>query len=183
MNMSFIPTSQLVAPETSRRENDLVARLAGSSAVQGFDAAGGAILRYGLVAILLFFGAFKFTAVEANGIQPLIANSPLMSSLYSLGSLRAVSNGIGALEIAIALLIVTRRFSPALSAIGSLGAVGIFATTLTFLFSTPGAWVSVPGFPVPVTSATGAFLVKDVFLLGAALWSAAESLRAARLGR
>jgi len=28
---------------------------------------------------------------------------------------------------------------------------------------------------IPVTSAGGAFVIKDVFLLGAAMWSAAES--------
>lgn len=173
--MSSVPASQFVATNASRRGSDL------ASAAEALEASGQAVLRYGLVAMLLFFGAFKFTAVEANGIQPLIANSPFMSWLYSVGSLRAVSDGIGAVEIAVALLIAARRFSPGLSAIGSLGAVGIFATTLTFLFSTPGAWVSVPGFPVPVTSGTGAFLIKDAFLLGAALVSAAESLRAVRL--
>ncbi len=172
--MSSVPTSPFLATDASPRR-DLVA---GSFAAKGLDAAGKAVLRYGLVAMLLFFGAFKFTAVEANGIQPLIANSPFISWLYSVASVRAVSNGIGAVEIAIALLIATRRFSPGLSAIGSLGAVGLFATTLTFLFSTPGAWVSVPGFPLPVTSGTGAFLIKDAFLLGAALVSAADSLRA-----
>jgi reactive chlorine resistance protein C len=56
----------------------------------------------------------------------------------------------------------------------------MFATTLSFLFSTPGVWVAVPGFPLPVPNGIGAFLVKDLFLLGAALWSAAESLRAVR---
>jgi len=38
--------------------------------------------------------------------------------------------------------------------------------------------VGTPGFPLAVPNATGAFLVKDVFLLGAALWSAGEALRA-----
>jgi len=181
MNMSSIPDSQIVTLEApGRRGNDPIARLAHSSAVERLDGAAGAVLRYGLVAIILFFGAFKFTAAEANGIQPLVANSPLLSWLYAVGSLRAVSNGIGVAEIAIALLIATRRISPALSAIGSLGAVAMFATTLSFLFSTPGIWVSVPGFPLPVTNETGAFLIKDVFLLGAALWSAAESLHAVR---
>ena len=144
--------------------------------VRQIDAAGAVLLRYGLVAILLFFGSFKFTAAEANGIQPLIANSPLLSWLYSISSLRAVSSVIGIIEIAVALLILARRFSPALCAIGSLGAVGTFAITLTFLVTTPGLWVSVPSFPLPVPNGTGAFLLKDVFLLGAALWSAAESL-------
>lgn|SRR5690242_11930999 len=173
--MSSVPASQFVA--SGRRG---IAGLARSSAAEALETSGQAVPRYGLVAMLLFFGAFKFTAVEANGIQPLIANSPLMSWLYSVGSLRAVSDGIGVVEIAVALLIATRRYSPGLSAIGSLGAVLIFATTLTFLFSTPGAWVSVPGFPVPVTSGTGAFLIKDAFLLGAALVSAADSLYAMR---
>jgi reactive chlorine resistance protein C len=167
MNMSSLAQSQFVTQ---------------SSAVEKLEVAGGAILRYGLVAIVLFFGAFKFTAAEANGIQPLVGHSPLLSWLYSVGSVRAVSDGIGAVEIALALLIASRRWSPRLSAIGSLGAIGMFATTLSFLFTTPGVWISVPGFPLPVTNEIGAFLIKDLFLLGAAVWSAAESLRAVRKG-
>jgi len=157
-----------------------IARLAASSATERLDAAAGLVLRYGLVALVLFFGAFKFTAAEANGIQPLVSNSPFLSWLYSVASVRGVSNVIGTIEIALALLIAARRFSPALSAAGSLGAVGMFATTLSFLVTTPGVWVSVPGFPLPVPNEIGAFLVKDLFLLGAALWSSAEALRAVR---
>jgi len=41
--------------------------------------AGANIIRYGLVVILLWVGLLKFTAYEAEGIQGLIANSPLMS--------------------------------------------------------------------------------------------------------
>ncbi|HWE24595.1 MAG TPA: DUF417 family protein, partial [Myxococcales bacterium] len=102
------------------------------------------------------------------------------SWMYSVAGVQGVSNVIGTLEIAIALLIAARPFSPALSAAGSLGAIVMFATTLSFLFTTPGVFVSVPGFPVAVPNETGAFLVKDVFLLGAALWSAAEALYAVR---
>jgi uncharacterized membrane protein YkgB len=51
-------------------------------------------------------------------------------------------------------------------------------TTLSFLLTTPGIWLSVPGFPLPVPNEMGCFIVKDVFLLGASLWSAAEALRA-----
>ena len=36
------------------------------------------ILRYGLVLTLLFFGAQKWTAAEAKGIQPLVAHSPFL---------------------------------------------------------------------------------------------------------
>src|SRR5947208_1905269 len=158
----------------------LIARIAATSIPDRLGVAAGAVLRYGLVAVVLFFGAFKFTAAEAAGIQPLVSHSPFLSWLYSVASVRAVSNGIGTVEIAVALLIAARPFSAALSAAGSLGAIGMFATTLSFLFTTPGVFVSVPGFPVAVPNEIGAFLVKDLFLLGAALWSAAEALYAVR---
>jgi uncharacterized membrane protein YkgB len=158
----------------------LFARIADTSFPDRLDGTAGAVLRYGLVAMLLFFGAFKFTAAEAAGIQPLVSHSPFLSWLYSVASVRAVSNGIGVIEILIAVLIGARRFSASLCALGSLAAVGLFATTVSFLVTTPGVFASVPGFPVPVPNEIGAFLVKDLFLLGAALWSAAESLRAIR---
>src|SRR5262245_14233459 len=87
---------------------------------------GGGILRYGLVGILLYLGAFKFTATEAQGIQPLIANSPLMSWLYLVTGLQGASNLIGAAEIVIAVLLAIRPFSPRATAIGSIGAILMF---------------------------------------------------------
>ena len=134
------------------------------------------VLRYGLVAILLYYGSFKFHPVEAKAIQPLIANSPLMSWMYSVLSLQAVSNFIGATEIIFAVLIALRFFNARLSAIGSLGAIVMTLTTLSLLFTTPGAWSSLPGFPLPIATSTGAFLLKDVFLLGAAIVTAGEAL-------
>jgi uncharacterized membrane protein YkgB len=82
--------------------------------------------------------------------------------------------------LVIAGLIATRRWFPGASAVGSLWAVGMFLVTLSFLFTTPGMWKSPPDFPLPVPSETDGFLAKDLFLLGAALWSAGEALRAAR---
>jgi reactive chlorine resistance protein C len=157
--------------------------LASPAAAARMETAGGAVLRYGLVAILLYFGAFKFTAVEAEAIRPLVENSPLLSWMYGVFGVRGVSNLIGITEIVAAVLIALRPWRPALSAAGSVAAVGIFAVTVSFLFTTPGAWASVPGFPLPVPGAAGGFLVEDIFLLGAALWSAGEALRAARSRR
>ena len=37
------------------------------------------LTRYGLVVVFVWIGAMKFTAYEANAIQPLVANSPFMS--------------------------------------------------------------------------------------------------------
>ena len=144
------------------------------------ESCGGAILRYGLVAILLYFGAFKFHPVEAAGIEPLVTNSPLMSWLLPILGIRGVSNLLGVTEIAIALLIALRPLLPKASALGSIVAIGMFFITLTFLFTTPGVWAHVDGFPLPVPKASGGFLIKDVFLLGAAVWSAGEAMRAVR---
>ncbi|HJU89458.1 MAG TPA: DUF417 family protein [Gemmatimonadaceae bacterium] len=142
------------------------------------DRGGGVILRYGLVGFILFFGAFKFTAAEAEAIRPLVANSPFLGWLYAVTDVRGASRLIGAAEIVIALLIASRPFAPRLSALGSAGAIAMFLTTLSFLVTTPDTWAVVEGFAVP--GAMGAFIVKDVFLLGAAMWTAGEALRSSR---
>lgn len=136
---------------------------------------GTAITRYGLVLLLLGIGAFKFTNAEAQAIQPLVSNSPLMFWLYSLLDVRGVSALIGVTEIGMAVLIALRPWSPRLSALGSLGGSLMFFTTLTFLVSTPGMWTVVEGFVVPTD---GGFLLKDIVLLGGSLWTAAEALQA-----
>jgi uncharacterized membrane protein YkgB len=133
---------------------------------------GRGVLRYGLVALLLIWGGFKFTAFEAEGIRPLVENSPLLRWLYPLVGVRGTSSLIGVVELAAALLISLRHWRPALSAVGSLLAVGTFLVTLSFLFTTPGV--------LAPTNPFGGFLMKDVMLLGAALYTAAEALEAAR---
>ncbi len=138
---------------------------------------GATVLRYGLVVILLSVGALKFTAYEAEGIEPLVANSPLMSWAYLALGLRPLSMLVGMVEIVLGLMIATRPFAPGVSAIGSLGAVGMFLITLTFLLSTPGVWQPGYGFPYP-SPMPGQFLLKDVLLLGAALWTAGEAMLA-----
>lgn len=137
----------------------------------------GIVLRYGLVLLVLWFGLFKFTPTEAQAIQPLVANSPLLSWLYAVTGVPGVSRIIGVAEIAIALLIAARPISPRAAVIGSVGAVVMFLTTLSFLVTTPGSWGRVDGVFVPVGA--GGFLIKDLLLLGAALWSGGESLAAA----
>jgi reactive chlorine resistance protein C len=131
------------------------------------------VSRYGLVIALLLIGVLKFTAAEAQGIQPLVASSPLMFWLYKVFSLQAVSNLIGVIEIAVALLIALRPYSAKLSFIGSVGAIITFVLTVSFLFSTPGAFQFSHGFPL--LGDAGQFLIKDLVLLGASLWTAAEA--------
>lgn len=137
------------------------------------------LIRYGLVLVLGWIGAMKFTAYEAGGIQGLIASSPLMSWMYEVFSVQATSNIIGVAEITAALLIAIRPISARLSLIGSVLAVCTFSATLTFLFSLPGWEKSLGGFPA--LSGSGGFLLKDIVLLGASLWTLGESLSNARL--
>lgn len=151
-------------------------RLASEQASSALLRAGALVLRYGLVLLLLWFGVFKFTPTEAQAIQPLVANSPLLSWLYSIFGLRGASRVIGVIEIASALLIAARPLSARLSAIGSIGAIVTFVTTLTFMATTPGSWAVVDGIFVP--AGAGAFLIKDLLLLGAAVWTAGEAMTA-----
>ena len=131
------------------------------------------VSRYGLVLTLLLIGVLKFTAGEAQGIQPLVANSPLMFWLYRIFSLQSVSNLIGVIEIVVALLIALRPLSARLSFIGSIGAIITFVLTVSFLLSTPGAFQFSHG--LPLLGDTGQFLIKDLVLLGASIWTAAEA--------
>jgi len=142
------------------------------------ESVGEKVIRYGLVVILLWVGALKFAAYEAESIQGLVANSPLMSWMYSVMSVQGASILIGVIEIVLGLLIATRPFAPLLSAIGSFGVIIMSLITLTFIFTTPGVWQ--PGYGFPFLSMTGAFLAKDLLMLGAAIWTAGEALRAAR---
>jgi len=143
------------------------------------ESVGAKIIRYGLVIILLWVGALKFTAYEAEGIQGLVANSPLMSWLYSVTSVRGASMLIGVIEIILGVLIATRPVAPKISAIGSIGAIITFLLTLTFVLTTPGVWQPGYGFPFP-SPMPGQFLAKDIMLLGASIWTAGEALRASR---
>jgi uncharacterized membrane protein YkgB len=141
------------------------------------EAWGVSISRFGLVVVFLLIGFLKFTTSEAAGIQPLVAHSPFLSWLYSVLSVQGVSNLIGAIEIAIAVLLALRPVSAKASFIGSLGSIVTFLLTTSFLFSTPGAVQLNHG--LPVLGDAGQFLIKDVVLLGASFWTASEALGAA----
>lgn len=139
-----------------------------------------ALTRFGLVVVFLWIGAMKFTAYEAEAIQPLVANSPFMSWLYGFFSVQAFSNWLGVLEVAIGLMIAARQISPKVSAIGSGLAAILFLGTLSFMLSTPPVWeASLGGFPA-LSVAPGQFLLKDLALLGAAVWTTGESMEAMR---
>ncbi len=164
------------ADQSLPKEEALAIAWLRANSISSLERLGTHASRYGLVITLLSIGVLKFTAGEAQGIQPLVANSPLMFWLYRIFSLQGVSNLIGLIEIVVALLMALRPLSAKLSFIGSIGAVITFVLTVSFLFSTSGAFQFSHGFPL--LGNAGQFLIKDLVLLGASIWTAAEASKA-----
>jgi uncharacterized membrane protein YkgB len=57
---------------------------------------------------------FKFATFEAEGIRPLVSNSPFLSWLYTPPSVQTVSDLFGVFEITAGVLMATRRWLPRL---------------------------------------------------------------------
>ena len=133
------------------------------------------VSRYGLVVVLVWIGFGKYIKMES---RVLIEHSPLMSWIYHVFSVTTVARGLGTMEIVAALLIAVRPLWPRASAAGSALAVVLFMGTLSFLFTTPGV-VGTHAAGLPVLSALpGQFLLKDLVLIGVALWTLGDSLTA-----
>lgn len=167
------------------------------------DRAGMMFLRFALVVVLFWIGGLKFASYEADSIVPFVANSPLMSFFYAhrAPEYRAYMNkegelnidhrrwhesngtyrfscGLGSAIIFIGLLIALHPIFPRASAVGSLLLIFMSLTTVSFLFTTPEAWVpplgdTAHGFPF--LAGPGRLVVKDLIMLGAAFVTMADS--------
>jgi reactive chlorine resistance protein C len=161
---------------TNVRANSHTAALAKISTL---DAIAGVLSRYGLVIVIGWIGALKFANFEAHQIQPLVANSPFMGWLYHIFPVYTFSALLGVFELTAAVLLAIKPVAPKLSIGGSVLAIVLFLSTISFLFTTPG--VSEPaGGGFPALSLIGEFLLKDVPLLGVSFWTLTDSLRAVR---
>ncbi len=131
---------------------------------------GSIVARLGLIAVLVVIGGFKFTGAEAHAIQRFVMHSPLFAWMDGVLGIQGTSNVFGVYEIVTGLLIAARFFSARLSLLGSALAIVIFLGTLSFLITTPNEFA--PGGP-------GQFLLKDITLLGASIWTLGEAMSAA----
>ena len=171
----------------------------------GANVVGMRLVRLALVVVLVWIGGLKFVNYEADGIVPLVANSPAMSFFYHYpapdyrqhmnreGELKPanrewhVSNGtypfahiLGCVIVAIGIMIACYSFAPGVAAVGSFLLILMSFTTLSFLITTPEAWVpalgdSAHGFPY--LSIAGRLIIKDVIMLGAAVVTMAEAAK------
>jgi uncharacterized membrane protein YkgB len=185
--------------------NTLLRRALGLVASSTSDWIGLHGMRIAIAIIFLWIGGLKFVPYEADSITPFVANNPVMSLFYEHpdqyaqhltreGELKAAertwqtanntygfSTGLGLVEVTIGLLtlvgLVSRRW-------GLIGATFAFLTpfvTLSFLITTPEAWVPALGdgqHGFPYLSGAGRLVIKDVALMAGAWLVLADSARA-----
>lgn len=114
----------------------------------------------GVALVLAWIGIYKFTPTEADLIKPLVENHPAMGWLYSVISVQAVSNLIGAVEIIVAIGLVVGLKNKKVGFFSGVFATVIFLSTLSFLITTPNTWKVSDGILI-----TNFFLVKDILFL------------------
>ena len=172
-------------------------------AVARLDRFGFGMLRLGLIVVLCWIGGLKATNYEAEGIVPFVANSPLMNFFYHhpaeygeenpAGGLNIANHewnesngtyvfsyGLGCVIVGLGLLIALHPVLPQVAAVGSFLVTLMALTTLSFLITTPEAWVSGPGATVhgfPFLALPGLLVVKDSIMLGAAILTMADSAK------
>jgi uncharacterized membrane protein YkgB len=162
-------------------------------------------MRIAIAIIFLWIGGLKFIPYEADSITPFVANNPVMSLFYGHpdqyaqhltheGELRPAerawqtanntygfSTGLGVAEVAIGLLTLLGLFSRQWGLIGATLAFLTPFVTLSFLVTTPEAWVPALGdaqYGFPYLSGAGRLVIKDVALMAGAWPVVADSARA-----
>src|ERR1700730_2600976 len=148
------------------------------------------LVRVAIFIVMAWIGGLKFVPYEAESIVPFVANSPVMKFFYAKpapeykqymnkeGELvpknlewhqenrtYVFADALGTVIIAIGILLLLGLFSPKLGFVGALLAVGMSFVTLSFLITTPEAWVS----HFPYLAGGGRLVVKDLIMLSGAL--------------
>ena len=169
------------------------------------DKVGVTVTRVGLIVVLLWIGGLKAFRYEADGIVPLVANSPIMSFWYAdPGNYKGHKNpegafvsenrawheanrtyefayGLGTVIVLYGLLLCLHPWLPQVAAVGSFLVFVMSFVTLSFLITTPEAWVPALGdaqHGFPYLSGTGRLVIKDAIMMGAALVTMADSAKA-----
>ena len=125
----------------------------------------------GMIVMLLWAGSYKMTAPGAEGIIPLVSNSPLIWWHFKLFGPYVGSDIIGLTEITAAILIIAGYFRPKFGILGGLITTLMFFITSTMVITTPGAIIAVRGIKyMRYMSLVGLFLFKDVISLGVSLY-------------
>jgi len=198
-----LPSHESLAGAAQDKRTGIIRSFYGTAA--RLDRVGFAMLRLGLVVVLCWIGSLKAANYEAEGIVPFVANSPLMQFVYHhpapeyrehnpTGGLNIASHewnvtngtytfsyGLGCVIVGLGILIALHPLFPQVAALGSFLLILMACTTLSFLVTTPEAWVPAAGNSVhgfPFLALPGLLVVKDSIMLGAAILTMADSAKA-----
>ncbi|HEY5255832.1 MAG TPA: DUF417 family protein [Acidobacteriaceae bacterium] len=122
----------------------------------------------GMIVMLLWAGKFKMTAPGAEGIVPLLSNSPLTSLQLKAFGPYILGDMIGLTEWTAAILLIIGYFKPKAGILGGIILVGMFFTTSTMLITTPDDTIVVHG--IHYMNNLGLFLFKDIISFGVAFY-------------
>lgn len=172
--------------------------------ISKLDTFGASLMRLAIGVVFLWIGALKFVPYEADSITPFVANSPFMSFFYehpqeykthlthegelnvekrawqTANNTYGFSTGLGVVELLIGLLVLSNPISRRTGLLGGALAFGTPLVTLSFLITTPEAWVGALGdaqHGFPYLSGAGRLVLKDVLMLAGALPVMADSAR------
>ena len=133
------------------------------------------LMRVAIFVIFVWIGGLKFWNYEAEGIVPFVANSPFMSFFYtkSAPEYRDYKLREGEFDPA------KRDWHTANNTYGAILAILMTVGTLSFLATTPEAWVPDLGAErgFPLLSGAGRLVVKDIAILAGAVILLSESAR------
>src|SRR5882762_11106117 len=169
--MSLVLTGQAINAEKQDLSNDAKSVLTKLAAWINERNIPFLITSIGMIVMLLWAGSYKMTAPGAEGIVPLVSNSPLISWHFKIFGPYKGSDLIGLTEITAALLFIAGYLRPKAGIVGGFIASIMFFTTSTMVMTTPDAIISVPGIHgMRYMSFMGLFLFKDVISLGASVY-------------
>lgn len=159
--------------------------------------------------VMIWIGGLKAFHYEADGIVPFVANSPLMSFFYTKeapeykqyknlegqevskniswnmeNGTYSFSIALGTVIVIIGLLNLLGIYYYEIGVIGGLLTFVMSLVTLSFLITTPEAYVSNLGgdfatehFGFPFLSASGRLVIKDIIMMAGGLITASDAAR------
>lgn len=161
-------------------------------------------IRISIFIVMAWIGGLKAVQYEADGIVPLVANSPLMSFFYhhpeeykahknKEGEVVPAniewnkSNGtyvfsyfLGTVIVAIGILTLLGIWFPTIGVLGGLLTFVMSLVTLSFLITTPEVYVPDLGgaqHGFPYLSGGGRLVIKDIIMMAAGLIVASDAAR------
>lgn len=166
------------------------------------------ILRISVFIVMAWIGGLKAFHYEAEGIIPFVANSPFMSFFlkkkisdidnyklhknkegevvpaniqwHEANGTYIFSYALGSFILGIGILVLLGIFYPKIGLLSGVLTAGMSIVTLSFLITTPEAWVPGLGGPdhgFPYLSGAGRLVIKDIIMFGAGLVIASDSAK------